>query len=194
MVRGVHRFLLLAVLAAAAAVPMGSAHAVDDARVLLENAGPGFERVEDQAGDLGTVTRTFVHPDGELQLQLIPLSEGIDARQLFVLLEEIRFDAPGIGRIDIPGLPLARWMGVEGVAPERSPVLFVAFASRSSLFSALLTTNDLESLPPVVTLLDVARRQIERAGGAPRAPRSRLLLPIPSWRRCCQVSPPPSSG
>ena len=46
-------------------------------------------------------------------------------------------------------------------------MLFVAFAARSAVFSALLTTDDVEALPPVATLLDVATRQIARAGGPP---------------------------
>ena len=43
----------------------------------------------------------------------------------------------------------------------------MAFAARSAVFSALLTTDDVEALPPVATLLDVATRQIARAGGPP---------------------------
>ena len=144
-----------------------AAHAADATDILLDDAGPGFQRGPDQQGSLSSVTRTFVHPHGQLQLQAIPVTSGVSTRQLFALLEQVDVGIPGVATVDVPGLPLARWMGQEGVPPERSPVLFVAFAARSAVFSALLTTDDVEALPPVATLLDVATRQIARAGGPP---------------------------
>ena len=155
-------------LAVAACVLLPSAaHAADATDILLDDAGPGFQRGPDQPGPLGSATRTFVHPHGQLQLQAIPVTGGVSTRQLFALLEQADVGIPGVATVDVPGLPLARWMGEQGVAPERSSVLFVAFAARSAVFSALLTTDDVEALPPVATLLDVATRQIARAGGPP---------------------------
>ena len=144
-----------------------AAHAADATDILLDDAGPGFQRGPDQQGSLSSVTRTFVHPHGQLQLQAIPVTGGVSTRQLFALLEQAGGGIPGIATVDVPGLPLARWMGERGVPPERSRLLFVAFAARSAVFSALLTTDDVDALPPVATLLDVATRQIARAGGPP---------------------------
>ena len=89
----------------------------------------------------------------------------------------------GPGPVPVPGprphrragLPLARWSATEGVPPERAPIVVVIFASRTGIFTALLSSEDVDALPPVTTLLDVARRQIERAGGSrPRHRQHRL--------------------
>ena len=164
-----------------------AAHAADATDILLDDAGPGFQRGSDQQGSLSSTTRTFIHPHGQLQLQAIPVTDGVSTRQLFALLEQVDVGIPGVATVDVPGLPLARWMGQEGVAPEQSSVLFVAFAARSAVFSALLTTDDVKALPPVATLLDVATRQIARAGGAPegadRAGRPRRPRPHPAPAR-----------
>ena len=76
--------------------------------------------------------------------------------------------------------------------------MVVIFASRTGIFTALLSSEDV--LPPVTTLLDVARRQIERAGGAPdldtgnTGSGERASRRIPSWRRRCRPTRLPGSG
>jgi hypothetical protein len=143
------------------------AQATGDADVLVEDAGPGFEQAGDQVGKGGAVSRTFVHPAGQLILQYTPLGEGMDAAVFFSFTDQAAFQFPGLAPFDVPGLPLARWSASEGIDPERAPVVVVLFASRTAIFTALLRSDDVDALPPVPTLLDVARRQIERAGGAP---------------------------
>ena len=119
----------------------------------------------------------------------------MSTRQLFALLEQVDVGIPGVATVDVPGLPLARWMGEEGVPPEQSPVLFVAFAARSAVFSALLTTDDVQALPPVATLLDVATRQIARAGGPPEgADRTGRRPPTPRSPRSSPATPTPASA
>ena len=129
-------------------------------------AGPGFEQAGDQAGQ-GAVSRTFVHPAGQLVLQYTPLGQDMDAAVFFSFVDQAPFQFSGLVTVDVPGLPLARWSATEGVPPERAPIVVVIFASRTGIFTALLSSEDVDALPPVTTLLDVARRQIERAGGAP---------------------------
>ena len=152
-------------LALAAGALTGQAHAADDVDDLLDDAGPGFQQGQDAPGPLGATTRTFVHPNGQLQLQMIPLSDGIDVRQMFALVAQV--DVPDVVEIDEPGPPLSRWFALEGVDPEVAPVVFVAFASRSSIFTALLTSDDVTALPPLATLRGLVPRQVERAGGPP---------------------------
>jgi hypothetical protein len=171
-----------------------AAHAADASDILLDDAGPGFQRGPDQQGSLGSTTRTFVHPHGQLQLQAIPVTGGVSTRQLFALLEQVDVGIPGVATVDVPGLPLARWMGEEGVPPERSSVLFVAFAARSAVFSALLTTDDVRALPPVATLLDVATRQIARAGGPPEGADRPAAAADPTLTELLPGDPDPRFG
>ena len=52
--------------------------------------------------------------------QMIPLSDGIDVRQMFALVAQV--DVPDVVEIDEPGPPLSRWFALEGVDPEvRAP-------------------------------------------------------------------------
>ena len=171
-----------------------AAHAADATDILLDDAGPGFQRGSDQQGSLSSTTRTFIHPHGQLQLQAIPVTDGVSTRQLFALLEQVDVGIPGVATVDVPGLPLARWMGQEGVAPEQSSVLFVAFAARSAVFSALLTTDDVTALPPVATLLDVATRQIARAGGAPEGADAPAVPADPALTPLLPGDPEPGFG
>jgi hypothetical protein len=146
-----------------------SAHASGDVDVLIEDAGPGFEQAGDEVGQGGAVSRTFMHPAGQLILQYTPIGQDMDAAVFFSFVDQAAFQFPGLVPVDVPGLPLARWSATEGIPPEQAPVVVVLFASRTGIFTALLSTDDVQALPPVTTLLEVARRQIERSGGAPDA-------------------------
>ena len=170
--------------------------------MLIEDAGPGFEQAGDQAGREGAVTRTFVHPAGQLVLQYTPLGEDMDAEVFFSFVDQAAFQFPGLVPVDVPGLPLARWSATEGVDVEQAPVVVVMFASRTGIFTALLSSDDVDALPPVATLLEVARRQIERAGGppddaggppddvAPARTHERHHRTPSSWRHCPTIPTP----
>jgi hypothetical protein len=176
--------LLVAGWALAAVAFTGPALGADDSSILLDDAGPGFQRGEDVPGRLGATTRTFLHANGQLQLTVIPLSEGIDVHQMFDLVAQV--EVPGLAQIDVPDLPLARWFAQEGVDPARSPVAFVAFASRSSIFTLLLTSDDVSALPPLTTVRTLARAQLDRAGGGPAAATS---PPDPIDRSLAEILP-----
>ena len=200
--RWVRGSLIVGALVAALAAMTGAmlspaAHATVDTDVLIEDAGPGFEQAGDETGRGGTASRTFVHPAGQLVVQYTPLAEDMDAAQFFAFMEQADPGFSGLERVDVPGLPLARWSATEGADPARAPVVIVMFASRTGIFTALLSSEDVDALPPVETLLDVARRQIERAGGPPDTSgvSSAVVLPrTRSSRRCCPRIPPPRSG
>ena len=71
------------------------------------------------------------------------------------------------------------------------------FASRTGIFTALLSSDDVDALPPVDTLLDVARRQIERAGGPPDtagASSAVALTPDPELEALLPQDPDPAFG
>jgi hypothetical protein len=172
----------LAVAACLLVLPV--AHAADATDILLDDAGPGFQRGPDQPGSLGSATRTFVHPHGQLQLRAIPITGGVSTRQLFALLEQAGVGIPGVATVDVPGLPLARWMGEQGVPPERSRVLFVAFAARSAVFSAVLITTTSRrcrrsprssTWPPGRSHVPADR---QKAPGQPAAPADPALTPL----------------
>ena len=83
--------------------------------------GPGFEQAGDQTGRGGTASRTFVHPAGQLVVQYTPLAEDMDAAQFFAFMEQADPGFPGLVRVDVPGLPLARWSATEGVDAGPGP-------------------------------------------------------------------------
>ena len=173
------------------------AHATVDTDVLIEDAGPGFEQAGDETGRGGTASRTFVHPAGQLVVQYTPLAEDMDAAQFFAFMEQADPGFSGLKRVDVPGLPLARWSATEGADPARAPVVIVMFASRTGIFTALLSSDDVDALPPVDTLLDVARKQIERAGGPPDtegASSAVALTPDPELEALLPQDPDSSFG
>jgi hypothetical protein len=153
--------------AAASTVPDDSA--VDPGAVLLDDPGGGLVRQgPDTSGAQGTTTRTFRRPDAgaTLQLTIVPISGGVDVRQLFGLFAGVNL---GLQPVDVPGLALARWYVTPGRQADDAPAALVVFASRHAVFSALLVTDGASGAPAVPVLLELARRQIDRAGGPPRA-------------------------
>ena len=200
--RWVRGSLIVGALVAALAAMTGAmlspaAHATVDTDVLIEDAGPGFEQAGDETGRGGTASRTFVHPAGQLVVQYTPLAEDMDAAQFFAFMEQADPGFVGLERVDVPGLPLARWSATEGADPARAPVVIVMFASRTGIFTALLSSEDVDALPPVETLLDVARRQIERAGGPPDTSgvsSAVVLPPDPELEAMLPQDPAPAFG
>jgi hypothetical protein len=161
---------LLIALAAAVVVAtlVGPAGAADDpAAVLLDDAGPGFQRVGDAAGAPGTLTRSFRHPHGQLQLSIVPISPDIDVRTMFSVFADTDF---GLQRVDVKGLALARWFITPGSRPDNADRALVVFASRHAIFTGVLVTDGSGELRAVKTLLAISERQVERAGGPPAAP------------------------
>ena len=202
--RWVHGSLVVGALVAALAAMTGAmlphpAHATVDTDVLIEDAGPGFEQAGDQTGRGGTASRTFVAPGRPVGRSSTRRSrEDMDAAQFFAFMEQADPGFPGLVRVDVPGLPLARWSATEGVEPARAPVVVVMFASQTGIFTALLSSDDVDALPPVDTLLDVARRQIERAGGPPdtegASSGAAALPPDPELEALLPEEPDASSG
>ena len=138
---------------------MTPALAADDpAAVLLDDAGPGFRRVGDTTGVPGTVTRTFQHPNGQLQITMVSISPSVDVRDLFGTVSGRNL---GLQPVQISGLPLARWFITPGATPANTPSAIVIFASRHAIFTAVLATDGSGRLPAVPTLLAIAKRQIE---------------------------------
>src|SRR4029453_15568778 len=117
MVRWVRGFLVAAALAVTAGLLARPAHATGDDDILVDDAGPGFEQAGDQAGQGGAVSRTFVHPAGQLILQYTPLGQDMNAEVFFSFMDQAPFQFSGLVHVDVPGLPLARWSATEGVPP-----------------------------------------------------------------------------
>jgi hypothetical protein len=146
---------------------VGPASAADDATaLLLQDAGPGFTPAGDVRGAQGLVTRSFRHVNGELQLTAIPVDPGVDVN---VLLGGLAKPTAGFVPIQVEGIAPASWFVPSGSDAGSATAALVFFASQHAIFSALLVTDGSGALPPVPTLLDIARRQVERAGGPPAA-------------------------
>ncbi len=166
LVGRVYRVILAVATVIAVGAVFGSAAAAadDPATILLDGAGPGFQREHDTPGAQGTITRTFRHRNGELQLTIVPVSPDVDVRDLFGLFAKVSI---GLQAVEVNGLPLAKWFITPGASPQSAANALVVFASRHAIFSALLVTDGTSGLRAVPTLLALATRQIERAGGPP---------------------------
>ncbi len=151
--------VLVGIVAAAPASPIPPA----PADVLLTDVGFGFTATGDEPDVLGEITRHFEGPGATLDLAAIPVEPPVRAAQLFELIAGADL---GLARIEEPDLGLATWLVEEGTRLGDSPVVFLFFATEEFIFSALLATDGSTSLDPVEAAREIARRQLERAGGA----------------------------
>ena len=124
----------------------------------------------------------------------------MDAAVFFSFVDQAPFQFSGLVTVDVPGLPLARWSATEGVPPRAGAHRGRDLRQPHGHLHRAAEQRDVDALPPVTTLLDVARRQIERAGGAPdldtgnTGSGERASRRIPSWRRRCRPTRLPGSG
>src|SRR5262245_22971878 len=97
---------------------------------------------------------------------MVSVSPSVDVHDLFGTMSGRNL---GLQPAQISGLPLARWFVSPGATPANTPSAIVIFASQHAIFTAVLVTDGSGRLPAVPTLLAIANRQIERAGGPPAA-------------------------
>ena len=145
-----------AVRVSAAALPPADA-------VMLTDIGPGWQVREDEPGRSGAHTRTFASADGAL-LSIIgfPVTRPPGVEVLF--RAQVSGDL-GLEEIDEPAFRLATWLVDPGTAPGDGGVSALTFASRDHLFTIFLVDTSGRDGPALVR--DLARRQIDAAGGEP---------------------------
>lgn len=153
-------------VATAAALPgMVAARQSTAAELLLDEVGSGLERGADTGSDRA-LTRRFQSSEATLDLQVIPIESGFDVAALYRSLLGPA-GASGLAPFPEPSLALGSWMVEEGQRPEDVSGGMLVFASSKAIFIAILDVDPASSMETVPFLTDVARRQVERAGGSP---------------------------
>jgi hypothetical protein len=133
--------------------------------LILTEIGEGWDPVDAQGGPLADHTRTFRSVDGELSIIAISVTTppGVE-----VLFRSLTGAEVGLEALPEPSLELAAWLvSPGGGAPgdDRSSVMVVA--SREHLFTVILNVAEGATLDGPALVLDIARRQIQAAGGPP---------------------------
>jgi hypothetical protein len=139
--------------------------APDDARdVFVRDIGDGWEIVDEQAGSLGSFTRTWAGRSGELSLTGFPVTDPPGVEALFAGLNDL---AATFTVVPEPRLTLAAWLVPEGGEPGDLGFTGLTFASTSHLFTITLTADDGTGFDGPAFTLAVAEFQIDAAGGPP---------------------------
>ena len=142
---------------------IAAAAPVDADAVVLDQIGPDWTVTDEQPGSLGSFTRTWDGPFGELTIMGFPVSDPPGVEAMFGGLNGA---AVGFDVVPEPRLELAAWLVPPGGAPGDSGFTAVTFASARHLFTIMLVATGADLDGPAV-VLDLARRQIDAAGGPP---------------------------
>ncbi len=184
--------LTAAVATAAGTSPAHAGSAPPDIAEVMLDRIDGWQLVGESAAS-GTLTRTFRAPGAELSLTGFTVTDPPGVEALFAALSHTSGE---LSSLPEPALPLAAWLVPPGGAPGDGGASVLVVGSRQHLFSFALVASDAAALDGPATVLGLARRQLELAGGgpvgrAPVAPRevddAALLAFVPS-------APPPGYG
>jgi hypothetical protein len=170
MTRGSHRaapwlaLAVLVILLAPIARPVSASSPPEGRDVVLSDVGPEWTLVDEQEGTLGAFTRTWRGPLGELSLHGFPVSTPPGVAALF---EGLTTTDAGVDVIPEPGLAIGAWLVPPGGSPGDIGFTGLTFASHAHLFTITLALADGVEFDGPGFALDLAHRQIDRAGGPP---------------------------
>jgi hypothetical protein len=142
---------------------IAAAAPVDADAVVLDEIGPDWSVTDEQPGSLGSFTRTWGGPFGQLTITGFPVSDPPGVATMFGGVSGM---AAGFDVVPEPSLELGAWLVPPGGAPGDSGFTAMTFASATHLFTIMLVATGADLDGPAV-VLDLARRQIDAAGGAP---------------------------
>ena len=152
----------LAPLAIALGAPTTTAIAAEPQVSLVDDVGEGFVADAPVDGPLGSQTRAYHHPFGELTLQGNVLPKGLTAAT-FIDGFAASIGADGIPEVPVPSVPGGRAFQIG--APGEVQYTTLIFASADASFLAMLSTNPGATWDPIEFLEHVANLQIEQSGG-----------------------------
>ena len=136
---------------------------------LLVDPGPGWTLIDEQAGALDSINRTYVRADDNndsIVLTAFPVTTPPGVEPLFNALSNFEdFDTT-----PEPSLGLAAWLVPAGAELDNDSFAMLVFATNDHLFTFRFTTQDGRDVDPRTLLHDLAVRQIAAAGG-PFTPR-----------------------
>lgn len=183
---------VLVILLAPIARSVGASSPPDVRDVMLADVGPAWTLADEQEGRSDAFTRTWRGPPGELSIHGFAVSTPPGVAALF---EGLTATEAGVDVIPEPGLALAAWLVPAGGAPGDSGFTGLVFASHSHIFTITLALAAGAAVDGPGLALDLAHRQIDRAGGPPEPTAPELrdvddaeLLPLLPDR------PPPGYG
>ena len=149
-------------LAIALGAPTTTAIAAEPQVSLVDDVGEGFVADAPVDGPLGSQTRAYHHPFGELTLQGNVLPKGLTAAT-FIDGFAASIGADGIPEVPVPSVPGGRAFQIG--APGEVQYTTLIFASADASFLAMLSTNPGATWDPIEFLEHVANLQIEQSGG-----------------------------
>jgi hypothetical protein len=115
-------------------------------------------------GTLGAFTRTWRGTLGELSIHAFPVSTPPGVASLF---EGLATTDTGVAVIPEPALAIGAWLVPAGESPGDFGFTGLTFASHSHIFTITLALAGGAAIDGPAFALDLARRQIDAAGGPP---------------------------
>ena len=156
--------VVLAVLLVPAGRPVVGAAPLDGRDVVLDDAGPAWSVADEQVGSLGSFTRTWRGPLGELSIHGFPVSTPPGVGALF---EGLATTETGFDVVPTPELAMGAWLVPSDGSPGDFGFTALTFASHSHLFTITLALADGADVDGPDLAVELAHRQIDRAGGPP---------------------------
>ena len=146
--------------AAAVAVPAAAASPTPASDVMIE-PGAGWTIVAEEPGALGMLERTYQGGNVQLVMIGLPVTTPPGVQALF----EGMSNFPGFDSTPEPELGMAAWMVPEGAALDNGTFAILSFATKDHIFTFTLENQGSEAVDVRSLLRDLARRQIDAAGG-----------------------------
>jgi hypothetical protein len=180
----------IALLGVASAVALSSSLALASSNAVLDDVGPGWNRVACSASPLVTSPSATCFADAggaQIQIEAMDVPPGIRAREFVRALGATPLGTP----LAIDGLPAARAYDVD--LGDGSRTLLLNVPGREEVFSIWLTGAERIRPDPVQFLVDVGRHQQTRAGGSDTPARGHGAPTDRELERLI-VSAPPRTG
>jgi hypothetical protein len=138
----------------------------DVGEVMLADVGDGWQMTSESEGT-GPLSRTFRGPNGELSITGFDVTTppGVEA-----LFEALTHTSGELEFLPEPALQLAGWLVPPGGSPGDGGVSVIVVASRQHVFVLTLVRSSGSALDGPTVIIELARRQLEAAGGGPVAP------------------------
>jgi len=132
-------------------------------KVLLSDPGAGFTLVDETPGNAGSLTRTYQADHANLILNGFPITDPPGVGTMFQVFSGASSD---FSVVDEPSFALAKWFVPAGTTLGNGFASLV-FASEHDIFVFTMTVDAASGIEPLSFVRDLARRQIEAAGGPP---------------------------